>query len=143
MEEQQTHVREQAGADFKASQEFDDILKTEYDASFPNTYMMCWENVVTEIRKTISQITWKAFPVPLNVGGGVPQESSTQSSTPLKDDLDPLFSQRADSPTLFTFPSEEDKGDAPQAFQDLLLALRGFIFCFFRLYAPFVGYTFR
>lgn len=112
IEEQQSCVREQVVADFKVSQEFYDILNAEYDALFPNTYKMCWENAVAEIGKTISQVTLEAFPVPAGAGGNFPQESSAQSPTPPEEDLDPLFGQRASSPHLLTFPFEEDKGDA-------------------------------
>lgn len=113
MEEQQARVREQTVANFKVSQEFDDILNAEYDASFSNTYKMCGENAVAEIRKTISQFTLEAFSVPLNVAGSVPQESSAQTPTPPDEDLEPLFGQRASSHPLLTFSSEKDKGDAP------------------------------
>lgn len=57
MEAQQARCREHVVEDFKKYHEFEDILNAEYNASFPNTFRTCWENVMFEIGKTIAQVT--------------------------------------------------------------------------------------
>ncbi|XP_074351438.1 uncharacterized protein LOC141690546 [Apium graveolens] len=36
-------------AEYKASQDFQDVLNAEYDANFPETFSSCWEQIVEEI----------------------------------------------------------------------------------------------
>ena len=54
----------EAIAEYKASQEFDDLLAAEYDASFPDTFKACWETIIGELGSQIEGVTLERFPVP-------------------------------------------------------------------------------
>ena len=59
---ERTHA--EAIAEYKASQEFDDLLAAEYDASFPDTFKACWETIIGELGSQIEGVTLERFPVP-------------------------------------------------------------------------------
>lgn len=57
-------ARAEVIAEYKASQDFQDVLNAEYDANFPETFSSCWEQIVEEIGKKIPEVTLTAYPVP-------------------------------------------------------------------------------
>lgn len=79
LEAQLAWSKDQVIEDFKKSSEFDNILNEEYDANMPETFTTYWESVVEEIRKTIPEVTLKAFPIPSAAGSEGPSGVSDTS----------------------------------------------------------------
>ncbi|XP_074375034.1 uncharacterized protein LOC141716747 [Apium graveolens] len=78
-------ARAEVIAEYKTSQDFQDVLNAEYDANFPETFSSCWEQIVEEIGKKIPEVTFTAYPVPVIPG------------------KEPLLEDSPVSPTLTTF----------------------------------------
>ncbi|XP_074358745.1 uncharacterized protein LOC141698038 [Apium graveolens] len=66
-------------ADYKASQDFQEVLNAEYDANFPDTFATCWEHIVGEIGKKVPGVTLEASPVPPIPGKGSSDEDLSPS----------------------------------------------------------------
>ena len=58
LEAELARVKKEAIADYKASQEFEDLLVAEYDASFPETFKSCWERIIEELGTQIEGVTF-------------------------------------------------------------------------------------
>ena len=95
LEAELERVKKEAIADYKASQEFEDLLSAEYDASFPETFKSCWEKIVEELGSQIEGVTLERFPVPN------PSRKETPSPMAVEDLLDshPDDSQDREVPT--------------------------------------------
>ena len=64
LEAELARTRAEAIEDYKKSKEFDDLLSAEYDASFPETFTMCWESIIEELSSKIEGVSLEKFPVP-------------------------------------------------------------------------------
>ena len=95
LEAELERVKNEVIADYKASQEFEDLLSAEYDASFPETFKSCWEKIVEELGSQIEGVTLECFPVPN------PSGKETPSPMAVEDLLDshPDDSQDREVPT--------------------------------------------
>ena len=72
LEAELVRVHTEAIADFKKSQEYEELLAVEYDASFPDTFKSCWEAIIEELGSKIDEVTLEKFLVPL-----VPRKTAT------------------------------------------------------------------
>ena len=64
LEAELARVNKEAVEDFKKSQEFEDLLVAEYDASFAETFKSCWVKIIEELGSQIEEVTLERFPVP-------------------------------------------------------------------------------
>ena len=64
LEAELERVKKEAITNYKASQEFEDLLSDEYDASFLETFNSCWKNIIEELGSQIDGVTLERFPVP-------------------------------------------------------------------------------
>ena len=87
--------RDSVLAEYKASQEFGNLLNEEYDANFPDTFKMCWERIIEELGEKIEGVTLEKFPVPAIPG----QDSAMETSQPLLSQDVPMSSPLADDAT--------------------------------------------
>ena len=90
LEERLEREKEAIVAEYKASQEFEDLLNAEYDASFPETFKMCWETAISELGSKIEGVTLEKFPVP-PMGGKKTSEELTQSPIAALEDSEPAL----------------------------------------------------
>ena len=65
LEAELVRVRTEAIADFKKSQEYEELLVVEYDVSFSDTFKSCWEAIIEELGSKIDEVTLEKFLVPL------------------------------------------------------------------------------
>ena len=63
LEAELARVRSEAIPDYKASQEFEDLLNVDYHANFPETFKSFWENIIGELGSQIKGVTLERFHV--------------------------------------------------------------------------------
>ena len=64
LEDELARTRAKAIVEYKKSQEFEDFLPAEYNASFPETFKSCWEAIIEELGSKIEGVTLEKYPVP-------------------------------------------------------------------------------
>ena len=95
LEGELARVKREAIADYKASQEFEDLLAAEYDASFPEIFKSCWEQIIDELGSQIDGVTPERFLVPMLHG----EETSSPMAVEDLGDSHPNDSQDGEIPT--------------------------------------------
>ena len=81
LEAELERVLREAIADFKALQEFEDLLAEEYDLSFPETSKLCWERIIDELSSQIDGVSLEPFPVPRLPGKDTPSLMAVEELT--------------------------------------------------------------
>ena len=123
LEAELARTRAEAIEDYKKSKEFDDLLAAEYDASFPETFTLCWESIIAELSSKIEGVSLEKFPVP-PIPGKTPaspidlEEEVLGDSHPV-DSQDGVPQDEVHSPMAEDAAKEpEDVGEVPEKVAD-------------------------
>ena len=108
LEAELVRVRTEAVEDFKKSQEYEDLLVAEYDASFPETFKSCWVKIIEELGSQIEGVTLERFPVPDLQGKKISSPMEVENLG----DSHPVDSQDGEIPTEFLEVEEPDETGA-------------------------------
>ena len=115
LEAELARVRQEAIADFKASPEFEELLTTEYDQSFPETFKSSWERISNELSSQINGVSLERFPVPSLAGEGTPSLMAVEDLT----DSFPSNTQDGENPSEDMVIEEPNKGGEDLGAQDV------------------------
>ena len=123
LEAELARTRAEAIEDYKKSKEFDDLLAAEYDASFPETFTLCWESIIAELSSKIEGVSLEKFPVP-PIPGKAPaspidlEEEVLGDSHPV-DSQDGIPQDEVHSPMAEDAAKEpENEGEVPEKVAD-------------------------
>lgn len=106
-------TRAEVIAEYKNSQEFEDLLAAEYDASFPETFKMCWESIIEELGSKIEGVSLENFPVP-------PIPGKTTSSTVDLEEMGFGDSHPIDSQDMVNSIMAEDAAEEAEKEEEVL-----------------------
>ena len=108
LEAELVRVRTEAVEDFKKSQEYEDLLVAEYDASFPEAFKSCWVKIIEELGSQIEGVTLERFPVPDLQGKKISSPMEVENLG----DSHPVDSQDGEIPTEFLEVEEPNEAGA-------------------------------